>query len=76
MAHQQDPEKFGVDTDVHPASPGKGDSVVHETESSPGRSLFNGTIKLTTSKGRKQEVVLIPQPTVDPRGTLTYQSVP
>jgi len=76
MATRRDPEKFGVDTDVHLASPGKGDNIVHETESSPGRSLFNGTIKLTTTKGRKQKVVLIPQPTVDPRGTLTYQSVP
>ncbi|KAG4425114.1 hypothetical protein IFR04_001681 [Cadophora malorum] len=70
MATRRDPEKFGVDTDVHLASPGKGDNIVHETESSPGRSLFNGTIKLTTTKGRKQKVVLIPQPTVDPRDPL------
>lgn len=66
MATPQDPEKFA--TGMHPTSSAKGDTIVHETESPSEGRLFNGTIKLTTSKDRKEEVVLIPQPSADPRG--------
>ncbi|KAL5329321.1 hypothetical protein ACEPPN_002832 [Leptodophora sp. 'Broadleaf-Isolate-01'] len=68
MATPQDPEKFA--TGMHPTSSAKGDTIVHETESPSEGRLFNGTIKLTTSKDRKEEVVLIPQPSADPRDPL------